>query len=50
MSEHRIWTELETHGLVVALSPIHIVLVLLLPLGASPLRRGGLFMGGWAGC
>ena len=32
-----------------ALSPIHIVLLLLLLLGGSPLRRGGfgLFVGGW---
>ena len=47
MVEPRIWTELLTYGLGVALSPIHIVLLLLLLLGASPLRRGGLFVGGW---
>ena len=47
MAEPRIWTELLTYGLGVALSPIHIVLLLLLLLGASPLRRGGLFVGGW---
>ena len=48
MAEPRIWTELLTYGLGVALSPIHIVLLLLLLLGGSPLRRGGLF---WAaGC
>ena len=47
MAEPRIWTELLTYGLGVALSPIHIVLMLLLLLGASPLRRGGLFLGGW---
>ena len=46
MAEPRIWTELLTYGLGIALSPIHIVLMLLL-LGASPLRRGGLFLGGW---
>ena len=46
MAEPRIWTELLTYGIGVALSPIHIVLLLLL-LGASPLRRGGLFVGGW---
>ena len=45
MAEPRIWTELLTYGIGVALSPIHIVLLLLL--GASPLRRGGLFVGGW---
>ena len=47
MAEPRIWTELLTYGLGVALSPIHIVLLLLLLLGGSPLRRGGLFVGGW---
>ena len=47
MAEPRIWTELLTYGLGVALSPIHIVLLLLLLLGASPLRRGGLFLSGW---
>ena len=46
MAEPRIWTELLAYGLGVALSPIHIVLLLLL-LGGSPLRRGGLFVGGW---
>ena len=39
MAEPRIWTELLTYGLGVALSPIHIVLRLL----SSPLRRGSLF-------
>ena len=34
MAEPRIWTELLTYGLGVALSPIHIVLLLLLLLGA----------------
>ena len=33
MAEPRIWTELLTYGLGVALSPIHIVLLLLLLLG-----------------
>ena len=47
MAEPRIWTELLTYGIGVALSPIHIVLMLLLLLGESPLRRGGLFLGGW---
>ena len=47
MAEPRIWTELLTYGIGVALSPIHIVLLLLLLLGDSPLRRGGLFVGGW---
>jgi len=47
MAEPRIWTELLTYGLGVALSPIHIVLLLLLLLGESPLRRGGVFLGGW---
>ena len=31
MAEPRIWTELLTYGLGVALSPIHIVLLLLVP-------------------
>ena len=43
MAEPRIWTELLPYGLGVALSPIHIVLLL----GGSPLLRGGLFVGGW---
>ena len=47
MAEPRVWTELLTYGIGVALSPIHIVLMLLLLLGESPLRRGGLFLGGW---
>ena len=47
MAEPRIWTELLTYGLGVALSPIHIVLLLLLLLEGSPLQRGGLFVGGW---
>ena len=47
MAEPRIWTELLAYGLGVALSPIHIALLLLLLLGASPLRRGGLFVSGW---
>ena len=47
MAEPRIWTELLTYGLGVALSPIHIVLLFLLLLGTSPLRRGGFFLGGW---
>ena len=47
MVEPRIWTKLLTYGLGVALSPIHIVLLLLLLLGDSPLRRGGLFVSGW---
>ena len=33
MADPRIWTELLTYGLGVALSPIHIVLLLLLLLG-----------------
>lgn len=47
MVEPTIWTELLTYGLGVALSPIHIVLLFLLLLGTSPLRRGGFFLGGW---
>ena len=47
MANPRFWTELLTYGLGVALSPIHIVLLLLLLLGSSPLQRGGLFVVGW---
>ena len=45
MADPRIWTELLTYGLGVALSPITIVLLLLLLLEDSPLRRWGLFVG-----
>ena len=47
MNDPRIWTELLAYGAGVALSPIHIVLLLLLLLGTAPLRRGGLFVLGW---
>ena len=48
MAEPRIWTELLTYGLGVALSPIHIVLLLLL-LGGG--RRCGAGACLWAaGC
>ena len=41
MAEPRIWTELLTYGLGVALSPIHIVLLLLVPfLGVLIGRQG----------
>ena len=47
MADPKIWTELLTYGLGVALSPIHIALLFLLLLGATPLRRGGFFLLGW---
>ena len=49
MAEPRIWTELLTYGLGVALSPIHIVLLLLLLQGGA--RRCGAVAFLWAaGC
>lgn len=47
MTNPGLWTELLAYGAGVALSPIHIVLLLLLLLGTAPLRRGGLFVLGW---
>lgn len=47
MTDPRLWTELLAYGAGVALSPIHIVLLLLLLLGSSPLKRGGFFLLGW---
>ena len=42
MTEPKLLTELESYGLGVALSPIHLVLLLLLSIGDAPKRRGGL--------
>jgi len=39
--------ELAGFGLAIAFSPLHIVLLLLLLLGADPLRRGGWFVAAW---
>ena len=47
MTDPGLWTELLAYGAGVALSPIHIVLILLLLLGSSPLKRGGFFLLGW---
>ena len=47
MTDPGLWTELLAYGAGVALSPIHIVLLLLLLLGSSPLKRGGFFLLGW---
>ena len=45
MAEPRIWTELLTYGLGVALSPIHIVLLLLLLLGGLAAAVRGVVCG-----
>ena len=47
MTDPGLWTELLAYGAGVALSPIHIVLLLLLLLGSNPLKRGGFFLLGW---
>ena len=39
--------ELTGFGLAIGFSPLHIVLVLLLLIGADPLRRGGWFVAAW---
>jgi len=39
--------ELSAFGLAIGFSPLHIALLLLLLLGPSPLRRGGLFVLAW---
>jgi len=39
--------ELSAFALAIGFSPLHIALLLLLLLGANPLRRGGLFVLGW---
>ena len=47
MTDPKLWTELVSYGLGVALSPIHLVLLLLLLMGDAPKRRGGLFVLAW---
>lgn len=47
MSNATLWAELLAYGSGIAISPIHIGLLLLLLLGPQPLRRGGLFVLGW---
>ena len=47
MTDPTLWTELLAYGAGVALSPIHIALLLLLLLGSNPLKRGGFFLLGW---
>ena len=48
MTDPKLWTELVSYGLGVALSPIHLVLLLLLLMGDAPKRRGGLFVLAWS--
>ncbi|MEB3199571.1 MAG: GAP family protein [Synechococcaceae cyanobacterium] len=43
----KLWSELLGFGLAIGFSPLHIGLLLLLLLGASPLRRGGLLVATW---
>ena len=47
MSNGTLWAELLAYGSGIALSPLHIGLLLLLLLGPNPLRRGGLLVLGW---
>ena len=47
MTDGTLWAELLAYGSGVAISPIHIGLLLLLLLGPQPLRRGGLFVLAW---
>ena len=47
MTNGTLWAELLAYGSGVAISPIHIGLLLLLLLGPQPLRRGGLFVLSW---
>ena len=47
MTNGTLWAELLAYGSGVAISPIHIGLLLLLLLGPQPLRRGGLFVLAW---
>jgi hypothetical protein len=42
-----LWSELIGFGLAIALSPLHIALLLLLLLGPRPLQRGGWLVGLW---
>ena len=47
MTNGTLWAELLAYGSGIALSPLHIGLLLLLLLGPNPLRRGGLLVLGW---
>ena len=47
MTNGTLWAELLAYGSGVAISPIHIGLLLLLLLGPQPVRRGGLFVLAW---
>ena len=47
MTNGTLWAELVAYGSGVALSPLHIGLLLLLLLGPHPLRRGGLLLLSW---
>lgn len=47
MTNATLWAELLAYGSGVALSPIHIGLLLMLLLGPNPVRRGGLFVLSW---
>ena len=42
-----LWSELLGFALAIGFSPLHIALLLLLLVGADPLRRGGWFVVGW---
>ena len=47
MTEASLWSDLTVFGIGMAISPLHIAVLLLLLLGPAPLRRGGLFLGAW---
>ena len=47
MTNGTLWAELLAYGSGIAISPIHIGLLLLLLLGTQPVRRGGLFVLAW---
>ena len=47
MTNGTLWAELVAYGSGIALSPLHIGLLLLLLLGPHPLRRGGLLLLSW---
>ena len=47
MTNGTLWAELLAYGSGIAISPIHIGLLLLLLLGPQPVRRGGLFVLAW---
>ena len=47
MSEAPLWADLGAFGIGVAISPLHIAVLLLLLIGPTPLRRGGIYLLGW---